>query len=72
MEDHKYDTLELNENFEIVKTRQNCFYINYCVMKLDQCEIIMNKKSRSSPEPNKISFNILKKYLNAAKQISVS
>ena len=34
---------------------------NYCIIKVDDYEEILNKTRRSSPGPDKISYNILKR-----------
>ena len=68
MKDHIYENLELNEHFEKVKNETKMFLQykntepnNYCIKKKDDYEEILNKTRRSSPGPDKISHNILKR-----------
>ena len=68
MKDHTYDNLELNEHFEKVENETKMFLKfentepnNYCIIKVDDYEEVLNKIRRSSPEPDKISYNILKR-----------
>ena len=68
MKDHTYKNLELNEHFEKVENKTKMFLQykntepnNYCIIKVDDYEDILNKTRRSSPRPDKISYNILKR-----------
>ena len=67
MKDHTYENLELNENFEKVENETKMFLKyenepnNYCIIKVDDYEENLNKTRRSSPGPDKISYNILKR-----------
>ena len=68
MKDHLYENLELNEHFEKVENEKKMFLKyentepnNYCIIKVDDYEEILNKTRRSSPETDKISYNILKR-----------
>ena len=68
MKDHTYENLELNEYFERVKNHTKMFLKNknseinyYCIIKVDDYEEVLNKTRRSSPRPDKISYNILKR-----------
>ena len=63
-----YTKLDLNEHFEKVenetKTFLQCENIepnNYCIIKVDDYDEIVNKTRRSCPGPDKISYNILKR-----------
>ena len=64
-----YENLELNEHFEKVENKTKMFLQyentepnNYCIIKLDDYEEILNKRRRSSPGPDKISYIILKRF----------
>ena len=68
MKDHTYENLELNEHFEKVENEPKMFLKyentepnNYCIIKVDDYEEILNKRRLSSPGPDKISCNILKR-----------
>ena len=68
MKDHTYKNLELNEQFEKVENEtkmllqyENTEPNNYCILKVDDYEEILSKTRRSSPGPDKISYNILKR-----------
>ena len=68
MKDHTYENLELNEHFEKVENETKMFLQykntepnNYCIIKVDDYEEMFNKTKRSSPGPDKISYNILKR-----------
>ena len=68
MKDHTYEILELDEHFEKVENETKMFlkYENtepnkYCIIKVDDNEEILNKTRRSSPRPDKINYNILKR-----------
>ena len=68
MKDHTYENLELNEYFEKVEKETKMFLKyenfepnNYCILKADDYEEILNKTRRSSSGPDKISYNILKR-----------
>ena len=70
MRDNKYESLELSEHFERVESETKLFlqneeteHSNHCVIKVDQYAEILNKTSKSSPGPDKISYNILMKRL---------
>ena len=67
-EGHKYENLDLNEHFEKVENETNTFLQckdmkpkTYCIFKVDDYNEILNKKRTSSPGPDKISHNILKR-----------
>ena len=68
MKDHIYENLELNENFEKVENEtkmslqyENIEPNNYCIIKVEDYDEILNKTRKSSPGPDKISYNILKR-----------
>ena len=68
MKDHISENLELNEHFKKVENETKMFLQykntepnNYCIIKVDDYEEILNKTRRSSPGPDKISHNILKR-----------
>ena len=68
MKDHTYENLELNEHFEKVENETKMFLKykntephNYCIIKVDNYEEILIKTRRSSPGPDKISYNVLKR-----------
>ena len=68
MRDHTYKNLELNEHFEEIENETKMFLKykntepnNYCIIKVDYYEEILNKTRKSSPGPDKISYNILKR-----------
>ena len=68
MKDHIYKNLELNEHFEKVEngTKMSLRYKNiepnnYCIIKVDDYDEILNKTRKSTPGLDKISFNILKR-----------
>ena len=68
MKDHTYKNLELNEHFKNVENETKMFLQyennepnNYCIIKLDDYKKFLNKTRRSSPGPDKISYNILKR-----------
>ena len=67
MKGHMYENLELNEHFEKVENEikmslqyRNIEPNNYSIIKVDDYDEIWNKTRRSSPGPDKISYNILK------------
>ena len=67
MKGHTYENLELNEHIEKIENETKIFlkYKNtepkhYCIIKVNYYEETLNK-TRSSPGPDKISYNILKR-----------
>ena len=74
MKDHIYENLELNEHFEKVETETKIFLQyentepnNYCIIKVEDYEENLNKTRRSSPGPDKTSYNILKSFPKSLK-----
>ena len=74
MKDHIYKNLDLNEHFEKVENETKTFVQykniepnNYCIIKVDDYDEILNKTRRSSPGPDKISYNILKSLIKCFK-----
>ena len=68
MKDHIYQKLDLNEHFENVENETKTFLQykniepnNYCIIKVDDYNEILNKTRRSCPGPDKINYNIMKR-----------
>ena len=66
--DNIYEILDLNEHLEKFENKTKTFLQcenfepnNYCIIKSDDYDEIVNKTRRSSAGPDKISYNILKR-----------